>query len=254
MPKFSRFSAPAAALISLAAIGLAPAVAAPVKTVVLVHGAFADGSGWRAVSDRLEKDGYTVSIVQQPMTSLADDVAATKRVLDRQDGPVVLVGHSYGGAIITEAGADPKVKALVYIAALQPDKGESVGKLVMSMPGPSDDIHPSPDGFLFLDPAHFVADFCADLPKDQAAFMTESQMPVAAAAFGTPLTVAAWHDKPSFTLVTTSDHILSTDLQRFMAKRSGSTVVEVPSSHVAFASHPQETADLIERAAQRAGQ
>ena len=220
---------------------------------MLVHGAFADGSGWLPVYDILVKDGYRVSIVQQPMTSLDDDVAATKRVLDAQDGPTVLVGHSYGGQIISVAGADAKVKALVYVAALQPEVGESVGKLASSMPGPSNDIKKSADGaFLYLDPAHYAADFCADLPPAQAAFMRDAQMPVSAASFGAPATAAAWHDKPSFAIVATKDGILSTDLQRFMAKRAGSTVVELPSSHVAFVSLPEETAKVIEQAAERA--
>ena len=227
-----------------------PALAAPAKNVVLVHGALADGSGWRQVYDILVKDGFHVSVVQQPMTSLDDDVAATKRVLAAQDGPTVLVGHSYGGQIISEAGDDAKVKALVYIAALQPDVGESVGKLAGSMPAPSNDIKKTDDGqFLYLDPANFIKDFCADVPAAEAEFMRASQMPVSVASFSAPAKVSAWHAKPSFAIVATKDGILSTELQRFMAKRAGSTVTEIASSHVAFISHPKETATVIETAA-----
>lgn len=240
----------AALLIPAAVLAAAPALAAPAKNVVLVHGALADGSGWRQVYDILTKDGYRVTAVQQPMTSLEDDVAATKRVLAMQDGPTVLVGHSYGGQIISEAGDDPHVKSLVYIAALQPDVGDSVGKLAGSMPAPSDDIKKTPDGlFLYLDPANFIKDFCADVPAEQAAFMRASQMPVSVASFTTPAKVSAWHVKPSFAIVATKDGILSTDLQRSMAKHAGSTVTEIASSHVPFISHPDEVAKVIETAA-----
>jgi pimeloyl-ACP methyl ester carboxylesterase len=175
------------------------AAADAVKNIVLVHGANTDGSGWRQVHDILTKDGFHVSVVQQPLTGLADDVAATQRVIGLQDGPVVLVGHSYGGTIITVAGADPQVKALVYVAALQPDRGETSGKLASSMPGdvPASDLKPTRDGFIFVDPAKFVSDVAADVPKAQAQFMAHAQMPVAAAAFAAPVTLAAWHDKPA---------------------------------------------------------
>src|SRR5271165_6866393 len=168
-----------------------------VKNIVLVHGADNDGSAWRAVYDILKKDGYHVSVVQEPLTGLSDDVAATQRVIDQQDGPVILVGHSYGGTIITVAGADPKVRALVYVAALQPDVGEATNQLSASIPGtvPSSDIQPTGDGFLFVNPANFAADVAADLPPAQAKYMADSQMPVAAAAFAAPVPVAAWHDK-----------------------------------------------------------
>ena len=243
----------ASAVLLISAAAFAPSTqawAAPAKNVVLVHGALADGSGWRQVYDILTKDGFRVTTVQQPMTSLGDDVAATKRVLAMQDGPTVLVGHSYGGQIISEAGDDPKVKSLVYVAALQPEVGESVGKLAGSMPAPSDDIKKTPDGqFLYLDSAKFIKDFCADVPATQAEFMRASQMPVSVASFSAPAKVAAWHGKPSFAIVATQDGILSTDLQRFMAKRAGSTVTELPSSHVAFISHPDETAKVVEAAA-----
>ena len=246
----SRLTTTLAALVASAVMPALPTLAAPAKNVVLVHGAFADGSGWLQVYDILTKDGFRVSVVQQPMTSLDDDVAATKRVLAAQDGPTVLVGHSYGGQIISEAGDDAKVRSLVYIAAVQPEVGESVIKLAGSMPAPSNDIKKTDDGrFLYLDPAAFIKDFCADVPAAQAEFMRASQMPASVASFSAPAKVAAWHAKPSFAIVATKDGILSTDLQRFMAKRAGSTVTEVASSHVAFISHSEETAKVIEAAA-----
>jgi pimeloyl-ACP methyl ester carboxylesterase len=180
----------------------APSLTAAV-TMVLVHGALIDGSSWRGVYDVLTRGGYRVSIVQQPLTGLDKDVAATRRVLDQQDGPVVLVGHSYGGSIITVAGCDPKVKALVYVAALQPDVGETTGQLVPNMPPVSNDFRRTQDGFIFFDPAKFAADFGADLPKAQAEFMARSQMPVFGAAFDAKLTAAAWHDKPSYAVLIT---------------------------------------------------
>src|SRR5882724_3923636 len=192
-------------------------------TIVLVHGALIDGSSWRGVYDVLSSDGYRVSIVQQPLTGLDEDVAATQRVLDQQDGPVILVGHSYGGTIITVAGADPKVRALVYVAALQPDVGETTNQLAASMPGavPSSDLKPTRDGFIFVDSTKFAADVAADLPPAQAKYMANSQMPVAAAAFDAPVTVAAWRDKPSYGIVATSDLALNPMLARWMYKRSG---------------------------------
>ena len=247
----SRLALAAFAALSASVAAVAPAEAAA-KNVVLVHGALADGSGWRAVYEILIRKGYRVSIVQQPMTSLDDDVAATRRVIALQDGPSVLVGHSYGGQIITEAGTDAKVGALVYIAALQPQVGESVGKLASSMPAPSDAIRPTADGkFLQLDPARFIEVFCADVPKATAEFMRDSQMPVSVASFEAPAKAAAWSSKPSFAIVATKDNILSTDLQRFMAKRAGSTVTEIASSHVPFITHPAEVAAVIEQAAAR---
>ena len=245
-----RLTTALAALLASVGVPALPALAAPAKNVVLVHGGLADGSGWSKVYNILTKDGFHVTVVQQPMTSLDDDVAATRRVLAMQDGPTVLVGHSYGGEIIGEAGNDAKVRSLVYVAALQPDVGESGGKLASSMLAPSNDIKQTADGqFLYLDPAHFIKDFCADLPAAQAEFMRASQMPVSVASFSAPAKVAAWHVKPSFAIVTTKDGVLSTDLQRFMAKRAGSKVTEIASSHVAFISHPEETAKVIEAAA-----
>ena len=239
-----------AVLLSTAALA-APAFA-QAKNVVLVHGALVDGSGWRGVYDILKRDGYHVSIVQQPLTGLDQDVAATKRVLERQDGDTVLVGHSYGGTIITAAGDDPKVKALVYVAALQPEKGETTGGLVQSMPSPSNDIKPTPDGFLLLDPAKFAADFGADLPKDQAEFMARSQMPVAVAAFTAPVPVAAWHGRPSYGIVAKNDMTLSPDLQRSMYKRAGAEVTEIEGSHALYISQAEAVAKVIEEAAKAA--
>jgi pimeloyl-ACP methyl ester carboxylesterase len=229
--------------------------AATIKNIVLVHGANTDGSGWRQVHDLLTKDGYHVSVVQQPLTGLADDVAATQRVIDLADGPVVLVGHSYGGTIITVAGADPKVKALVYVAALQPDKGETTAKLAISMPGdaPASDLKPTKDGFIFVDPAKFASDVAADVPKRQAQFMAHAQMPVAAAAFDAPVTVASWHEKPSYAIIATEDRALNPKLARFMYKRSGAHVTEIKASHLVYISQARAVARVIEKAARSVG-
>ena len=227
------------------------AAAAPgsVKNVVLVHGAFADGSGWKDVTKLLEKDGYTVAVVQPPETSLADDVKATQRALASLNGPAVLVGHSYGGAIITEAGNDPKVAALVYVAAFQPDSGETTMALIQKVPAASKGIKATPDGFLYLDPAVFAADFAADVPKEKAQFMAQSQVLPAAAAFTTPIAAAAWESKPSWAMVATSDRAINPELERWMYKRANSHVTEVNSSHAIYISHPQEVVKLIEQAA-----
>jgi pimeloyl-ACP methyl ester carboxylesterase len=244
----------ALAVVVIAASAAVEAGAATIDTVrniVLVHGAITDGSGWRGVYDILTKDGYRVSVVQQPLTALVDDVAATKRVIDQQDGPIILVGHSYGGTIITVAGADPKVRALVYVAALQPDVGETTNQLAASIPGevPSSDLKLTSDGFIFLDSTRFAADVAADLPPAQAKFMADSQMPVAAAAFETPVTVAAWRDKPSYGIVATADRALNPMLARWMYKRSGATMTEIEASHLVYVSHPGAVASVIERAA-----
>jgi pimeloyl-ACP methyl ester carboxylesterase len=238
----------AALLISVAL----PAAAADgrVNNVVLVHGAFADGSGWKAVAELLTKKGYKVSIVQQPETSLEDDVQATQRVLDQQDGPVVLVGHSYGGQVITVAGSDPKVKSLVYVAALMPEVGDSLLSLVKTMPLPNEDIKSTKDGYLYLDPARFAADFAADLPKQTAAFMAKSQVLVSEKAFSAPASKAAWHDKPSFAIVATQDKALNPDLERWMYKRAGAKITEIAASHAVYISKPQAVVDVIEKAAQ----
>lgn len=228
------------------------AVAAPagaIKNVVLVHGSFADGSGWRGVADILLKDGYRVSVVQHPETSLEDDVAAVKRVLAMQDGPTVLVGHSYGGVVITQAGDDPKVVSLVYVAAMAPDEGEVAGQLLQKIPAASTAVTPTADGFLYLDPARFRADFAADLPADLTRFMALSQVMTKGVAFGTKIVNPAWKTKPSWGIVATEDRAINPELERFMYKRAGSKVSEIKSSHAVYISHAKETAAVIEQAA-----
>ncbi len=221
------------------------------SNIVLVHGGFVDGSGWEGVYKILKKDGYTVSIVQNPTISLADDVAATKRILALQDGPVVLVGHSYGGAVITEAGNDPKVAGLVYIAAFAPDKGESVSTLIKDPPpgAPVPPILAPQDGYLFLDKAKFPASFAGDVDKERAMFMADSQVPWGLDALTGTITEAAWKTKPSWYLVTTDDKMIPPAAQRFMSKRAGSTVIEVAGSHSIYVSQPNAVAELIEKAA-----
>ena len=229
--------------------------ASPVaKNVVLVHGGFVDGSGWQGVYDMLTQDGYHVSVVQNPTLSLEGDVAATRQVIDAQDGPVVLVGHSYGGAVITEAGNDPNVAALVYIAAFAPDKGESVNTLIADPPpgAPVPPILPPRDGFLFLDRDKFHASFAGDLPAEQAAFMADSQVPWGVDALGGAITEPAWRTKPSWYLVTTEDRMIPPPAQRAMSERAGSTVVEVAGSHSVYVSQPAAVAALIEQAASAA--
>jgi pimeloyl-ACP methyl ester carboxylesterase len=224
-----------------------------VRNIVLVHGAWADASGWRGVYDILVKDGYNVSMVQEPETTFKDDVAATKRVLALQDGPCILVAHSYGGAIITEAGTDPSVAGLVYIAAHMPDSGEKEsegGKRFPSDLAKSGAIKKTPDGFTYLDPTQFHQLFAADLPAADAAFMARSQVFNLGDNFAATITTAAWRSKPSWMLVAGSDKTISPDLERFYAKRAGSHTVEVAgASHVVYVSHPKEVAALIEQAA-----
>src|SRR6202795_2214368 len=221
------------------------------KNIVLVHGGFVDGSGWEGVYRTLKKDGYNVSIVQNPTLSLADDVAVTKRTLASQDGPVILVGHSYGGAVITEAGNDPKVVGLVYITAFAPDKGESVATLIKDPPpgAPVPPILPPQDGYLFLDRAKFPASFAADVEAEKAAFMADSQVPWGLEALGGTISKPAWKTKPSWYLVVTEDRMIPVAAQRLMSKRAGSTVVEVGGSHAIYVSQPKTVAALIERAA-----
>jgi pimeloyl-ACP methyl ester carboxylesterase len=228
-------------------------MAEPVKNIVLVHGAFADGSGWRGVADILRKDGYKVSVVQEPLTSLADDVAATRRVLDLQQGPTLLVGHSYGGVVITEAGDAPNVAGLVYIAAFIPDKGESAVSLLGTAPAANNDLRATKDDFLYLDPAAFPRDFAADLPPAQAKFMAHSQAMLAKAAGGATVTAPAWRQKKSWALVATRDHNINPDLERTMAKRAGAKTIEVAGSHAVYLSKPNDVARLIERAAKASG-
>jgi pimeloyl-ACP methyl ester carboxylesterase len=243
-------SSVAAAALALGAAGAASAQ--PVKNIVLVHGAFADGSGWRAVTDILQRDGYSVSVVQEPETSLADDAAATKRIIERVNAPLILVGDSYGGAVITQAGNEPPVRGLVYVAAFQPDSGETLGGLLKQMPPAANSAVPAGEGFVIVDPKTFRADFAADLPAKEANFMAISQVPISVTAFGTPITNAAWHNKPSWYAVATEDRMINPDLERFMAKRAGSTTIEVKGSHSIFMSQPQAVARLIERAAKEA--
>jgi pimeloyl-ACP methyl ester carboxylesterase len=221
---------------------------AATAAIVLVHGALIDGSSWRGVFDVLTKDGYRVSIVQPPLTGLDEDVAATKRVMDQLDGPVILVGNSYGGSIITVAGSDPKVKALVYVAALQPDVGETSADVAPPNQQASNDLRPTKDGFIFLDPAKF-ADVGADLPKATAEFMARSQMPILGAAFSTKLTVAAWRDKPSYVVIATDDRELDPAIARRMADRAGSKVTVLKGSHFIHISQPRAVARVIETAA-----
>jgi pimeloyl-ACP methyl ester carboxylesterase len=237
-------------LLLAAAAPMASARAAdPIKNIVLVHGAFADGSGWQPVYERLTKKGYSVSIVQEPETSLAEDVAATRRVIDMADGPVVLVGHSWGGQIITEAGADEKVKALVYVAGLVPDVGESTSSLHARIPAASKAVKEVSDGFLMIDPKDFHADFAADLPKSQADFMAQSQVLVHKDALDTPAKAAAWKDKPTFGIVAKKDRTINPDLERWMYKRANAKITEVDSSHVIMISHPDKVVSVIEEAA-----
>ena len=227
---------------------------AVVKNIVLVHGGLVDGSGWEGVYNILKKDGYTVTIVQNPTISLADDVAFTKRAIAVQSGPVILVGHSYGGAVITEAGNDPKVAGLVYIAAFALDKGESVSALIKDPPPgtPAPPILPPVDGFLLLDKAKFPASFAADVSPEKAEFMADSQVPWGVNAVGGTISEPAWKVKPTWYLLTTEDKMLPPDAQRLMSKRAGATVVEVKSSHAVFLSHPQAVAHIIEEAARGA--
>lgn len=225
-----------------------------VKNVVLVHGGFVDGSGWQSVYKALKKDGYDVTVIQNSTTSLADDVATTKRALATLNGPAILVGHSYGGAVITEAGTDPKVAGLVYIAAFAPDKGESVGSLIKGFPagGPQPPILPPVDGFLMLDKAKFPASFAGDVSPEEAAFMADSQVPWGLGAISGTITEPAWRTKPSWYLVTTEDKMIPPDAQRSMSKRAGTRVVEVKGSHAIYVSQPQAVAHIIEAAAKGA--
>ena len=220
-------------------------------TIVLVHGGFVDGSGWAGVFEILRNEGYNVAVVQNPTISLTGDVAATRSVINAQTGPVILVGHSYGGVVITEAGNDPKVAALVYIAAFAPDNGESVGALIKNpAPGaPVPPILPPRDGFLYLDKEKFAAAFAADVDAKTAAFMAESQVPWGLEALNGSVTEAAWKTKPSWYLVTTDDKMIPPEAQRFMSKRAGATVVETKASHTVYVSRPAPVAALIKQAA-----
>jgi pimeloyl-ACP methyl ester carboxylesterase len=221
------------------------------KTVVLVHGGFVDGSGWQGVYNALKKDGYKVGVVQHPTLSLEDDAAAARRVIDAQSEPVILVGHSYGGAVITEAGNDRNVAALVYIAAFVPDKGESVNTLIEGFPkdGPQPPILPPQDGFLLLDREKFPDSFAGDVDAELAAFMADSQLPWGVGALGGTISEAAWANKPSWYLLTTEDRMIPPPAQREMSGRAGATVEESAASHSVYVSQPAAVADLIKKAA-----
>ena len=221
------------------------------NNIVLIHGGFVDGSGWESVYSILKKDGYNVSVVQNPTISLEGDVTATERILAAQDGPAILVGHSYGGAVITEAGNDPRVAGLVYIAAFAPDKGESVASLIKDPPpgAPVPPILPPQDGYLLLDRAKFAASFAGDVEAERAAFMADSQVPWGLEALGGEISQPAWKAKPSWYLIASDDKMIPPDAQRAMSKRAGSTVVEVKGSHAIYVSQPEAVAALVEQAA-----
>jgi pimeloyl-ACP methyl ester carboxylesterase len=231
---------------------VAAAPAAGIKNVVLVHGAFADGSGWDAVAKILEKDGYKVSVPQEPETSYAEDQKYTKAAIDAMGGPVILVGHSYGGSVITEAGNDPNVAALVYIAAFALDEGESCASIEQAVPQASKAFKPDSDGNWWIEQEHFAADFAADIPAEQAAFMAIAQVPISTDSFTHKVSNPAWKNKPTWYMVAGSDRSINPIQERMMAKRANAKTVEVNSSHVAYMSHPKEAAKLIEEAANSA--
>jgi pimeloyl-ACP methyl ester carboxylesterase len=237
-----------ATLLAYTISGATSAYAAQIKNVVIVHGALADGSGWRSVYDRLIDKGYKVTIVQAPMTSLREDVEATQRILDMQDGPSILVGHSYGGIVITEAGSATNVAGLVYIAAFQPDAGESLTDLAGKTPPPTKGLTVTQDGFLYLDPRLYAQDFAGDLPRADAMFMAHSQVLLAKAGFEAKIKLPAWRAKKSWALIATEDRAIHPDLQRTMAERADSQSIKVKASHSVFISQPDAVAGLIEAA------
>jgi pimeloyl-ACP methyl ester carboxylesterase len=221
-----------------------------VRNVVLVHGAFADGSGWRGVHDALSKRGYRVTIVQNPLTSLDDDIAATKRAIELQDGPTILVGHSWGGVMVTEAGIDPKVTGLVYVSALSPDAGETTAQQYEGFTTPPEFvIEPTADGFGFLKADTFKAGFAADMSDEDAAFLRDSQVPINLSSFGIKLKNAAWRTKPSWAVIARQDKAFDAAMLQHMAKRMGAKVTEVDASHALFATQPKAIADVIDEAA-----
>ncbi len=248
-------AAAAAVFATLSPGGPAQAQPAEVRNVVLVHGAFADGSGWRGVYDELVTRGYRVSIVQSPLTSLSDDIAATQRVIDRQDGPTVLVGHSYGGVVITEAGVDPKVTGLVYVSGLAPDAGETISQQYADYPAPpSFVIETGPDGFGFVNSEKFKAGFAGDTSDAVAAFLRDAQVPINMSIFGGTVAQAAWRTKPSWAVVATQDEAIDPRMLRQTAQRIGAQITEIEASHVVFLTHPRAVADVIDRAARESGQ
>ncbi|WP_236675868.1 alpha/beta hydrolase [Chryseolinea lacunae] len=253
--KQTLLSALLAVVLSFITLGMANAqTTGAAKNIVIVHGAFADGSGWETVFKILTRRGYRVTMVQNPLTSLEDDVAATERALDKQEGPVVLVGHSWGGTVITQAGVSSKVKSLVYVAAFAPDAGESTLDLAKTAsPSPENGILPPDDkGFIYYDKAKFRAGFAADVSQEKADYMYASQGPIAVKSFITPVTQAAWKTKPAFGIVATEDKSIAPDLERSMYKRIGAVVTEVKGSHVIFISKPEAVANVIEAAAKAA--
>lgn len=252
MYSISKFALLMAASVPLLLVGASGAFAQEIKNVVMVHGAWADGSGWRPIYEILKKEGYNVRMVQNPLTSLEDDVMATDRVLDRMDGPTILVGHSYGGAVIAEAGDHENVAGLVFVQAFAPDVGESPFGLI-----PQDPNHPPPfdfteDGFAFFNEAAYVPGFADALPAEDAEFMRDSQVPISVDGGSTPLTVAAWKDKPSWYQLADADHVIPPEAQEQMANRAGATLVTVSGGHLAFIAHAQDTAQLIMDAAEGA--
>lgn len=247
--RLSRLSSFLACILAFTFTGFSTAHAAEIRNVVIVHGSLADGSGWRKVYDRLTSRGYKVTVVQAPMTSLQEDVRATHRILDLQNGPSILVGHSYGGMVVTEAGNANNVAGIVYIAAFQPDVGETLLDLAARTPPATTGITETPDGFLYLDPKVYAADFAADIPRAEAEFMAHSQVFPARAAFDTKIQEAAWRTKKSWALIATDDRAIHPDLMRTMAKRAGSQTMDVKGSHAVFMSQPKATADFIENAA-----
>lgn len=238
------------ALLALGIV-LASLAHAGVNSVVLVHGAFADGSGWNAVANILKQQGYRVYVVQEPLTSFEADVAATRLILDRA-GPCVLVGHSWGGMIITEAGVHPAVRSLVYVNAFEPEVGEAAGTLQGRTPPAANSVVSVGGGFVQVNPQSFPADFAGDVPKPLARFMAISQVPITADSFTAKTTVAAWSQKPSYAVIAQGDRLINPDLKRFMASRAKSTTIELPGSHAIFLSHPREVAAVIDRAARAA--
>jgi pimeloyl-ACP methyl ester carboxylesterase len=242
----------AAVTVALPSAATAAEVPVGAKNIVLVPGSFVDGSGWRTVHDILWLKGYHITVAGQPHTSFADDVAATRVALAQQDGPAILVGHSSGAAVASSAGDDDKVKALVFVAGVLPDVGESLGQVIGSMPAPSNDIVATADGHLYFDRARFNADFAGDLTPNRSNFLAASQVPATAAAFSTRIVTAAWKNKPSYAIVSTEDRALSPDLQRWMYQRAGAKVTEVKGSHLVYIAQPEAVAKVIIEAAQSA--